>query len=206
MRMRVEQNYPGLVEELGLSGEEAERLFNVLAEARLNLESVGAVGANGQPDAQESSRRLQALQRQQEESLAALLGTARYSRWQNYQKTGLARMEAVDMGTQLARLGQPLSSTQQKSLVTAVIAEQERTREDRERMAEGMARSFNSGNPQAVALLQQEAASLQEQSNRRILEAMGSSLDARQLDLLRRQFEVKDGLDRAAVGIPGGRP
>ena len=202
-RMRAQRTLPGLVEELGLSDEEAERFFDLLAESRLTRESASQVtiGPDGQPDREGSLRRQQELQRQQEESIAALLGTSKYPQWKQYQQTLRVRMDAQTMGTQLAQVGQPLSSAQQKSLTTALIAEDERTRDERERLA----LSINPADPQAMAQLQEEAAQLQEESNRRILEAVGSSLDARQLETLRKQFEVKTALGRANLGRQRGR-
>jgi hypothetical protein len=198
-RMSIQRTLPGLVEELGLSEEDAGRLFDLLAESRVNRESAASlsIGADGQPNRQESLRRQQELRRQEQESIAALLGTTRYAQWQQYQQTLLARMDANTKGAQLAQMGQPLSSAQQKSLTTALIAEQERTREDRERLA----RRDNPADPQAMAQLQEEAMKLQEESNRRILEAVGSSLDARQLETLREQFEVRAAMQRAASGL-----
>lgn len=204
MRMRVERTLPGLVEELGLSADDADRLFNVMAESSLDAEAASSlsIDANGRMDPQESMRRQQAARRQQEESLAALLGTARYAQWQQYQKTLIERMEASTLGTQLAQMGQPLSSAQQKSLANALIAERERTRADRERFA----RSASSATgPQAMAQLEEEAANLQQESDQRLLAAVASSLDARQIDILRRQFAMKLTLDRATSGLQQGR-
>jgi len=198
-RMRVQRSLPGLVDELGLSEEEAERFFDLLAENQLNRESASRVsrGADGLPDREGNLRRQQELQRQQDESIAALLGTARYPQWKQYQQTLRARMEAMNMGTQLTQMGQPLNSAQQKSLAAVLIAEDERTRDNRERLA----RSINPADAQAMAQLEEEAARINEESNRRILEAVGSSLDARQIEMLRKQFEMKAAMDRATSNL-----
>lgn len=202
-RLRVQRTLPGLVEELGISEEEAERLFDLLARNQLNRESASrvTVGADGQLDRDASLLRQQELQRQQEESLADLLGPTRYTLWQQYQQTLRPRMDAMTMGTQLAQMGQPLNTAQQKSLTTALIAEDVRTRDERERLA----RSINPGDLQAMALLQEEAAQLQEESNRRILETVGSSLDARQVETLRKDFEMKIAMGRANSNLQRGR-
>jgi hypothetical protein len=196
-RLSLMRTLPGLVEELGLSEAEAQRFFDMLAESRVNRESA----SYGQPaDPQEQILRQQELRVQEDQSIAALLGT-KYAQWQQYQKTLPARMEANAMGTQLAQAGQPLSSAQQKSLATALIAEQERTRGERE----SLARSVNPADPRGMAQLQEQAMHLQEDSNRRILDAVGTSLDASQVETLRRQFEARLAMRRATSNLPRGR-
>ncbi|MEO6080620.1 MAG: hypothetical protein ABIQ86_12680 [Steroidobacteraceae bacterium] len=205
-RINMARNYPGLVEELGLSEKDADRLFDLLAENQLvmNSEASFSIGANGQPDQaafQERMRKQQELQRQQEESVAALLGPGKYAQWQDYQQTRMPRMQATSLGAQLAQVGQPLSEAQHKALTTTLIAEQKRQRED----SQSMARNINRADPQAVAQLQEEAMKRQEQSNRRILEAAASSLNPRQLDALREQYEMQAAMNRASSRLQRAR-
>jgi hypothetical protein len=78
-RMNIARNYPGLAEALGLSERDIGRLFDMLAENQVtqSQESV-AFSGNSTPDPaaiEEMRRRQQQLQREQEESLRAMLGS-----------------------------------------------------------------------------------------------------------------------------------
>jgi hypothetical protein len=199
-RTRTSQDFPGLAEVLTLSEEDTEQLVDLLTESRMNLEgalrpSAGAVSGPDRGAAiQEDLRRLRELRREQEESIAALLGTTKYAQWQQYQQTLGARLEALSLGEQLAQLGQSLSSAQLKSLTTAVITEQMRASEYRETLA----RSARPMDARALGrLLQEEETKLHEERVRRILEAVESSLDAKQRETLRKQLEVQAAMNPA---------
>lgn len=187
LRSTMRQNYPGLVEELGLNSEEADRLFNLLAENQMAMTSRMPDLANpGQdPAAMDAFRRSQqALQRQQADSLTALLGNAKYAQWQEYQQTRPARLQANNYATTLAQAGSPLDSAQLKSVVSAVVAEQKSARQD----FQAVARQID----------QEAMQNRQAESNRRVLEAVTPYLTAQQLNALRTQFEQQDAINRAA--------
>jgi hypothetical protein len=197
-RMNTERNYPGLAEELGLSQAEADRLFDMLTENQMNMsnELTALRSANAQPDQAanaELQRRMQEMQRQQEEQVAALLGPGRYTQWQAYRETQGGRQQAIQYSTQLAQAGQPLNDVQQRGLTTLLVAEQKRLQQ----MVEPMARNLSQADPQTRQQMQEQAMKLQEESNRRILDGAAAHLTARQIATLKLQFETQAAMSSA---------
>lgn len=200
LRSTIAQSYPGLVEELRLTDYEADRLFSLLTETRLAL-MAEAAPVEGQPQdpavAAEIARNRRALQRQQGESLRTLLGNARYSQWQEYQQTQSARVQASTYATALAQAGAPLDSSQTRTIAMAMIAEQERLRQD----IVALARNVNLASPQTQVQAQAELTRRQAESSQRVLDAVLPYLSAQQLRVLRRQIELKDASDSAAASL-----
>jgi hypothetical protein len=170
LRSMVPQQFPGLVEELGLTQEEADQLFNLLAEGGLSMTAATLSAGGGQADAaamQEAARARQESERTQEVSIAALLGASRYGLWREYQQTRTIRILSVQTSRTMEALGQPLSAAQSRHLTQAFIAENKRQREE----TQGQ-------NPVS-------AVGDQAEKNRRIIEAAASQLTAQQLEALR---------------------
>jgi hypothetical protein len=197
-RMNIERNFPGLVEELGLSQKEADRVFDILAESQMNMNYEMNALRNGaaQPDQAtraEMQRRQQEMQRQQEAEVAALLGPARYAQWQGYEETRGGRQQAVQFGMQLAQVGLPLSDVQQRGLTTVLVAEQKRLMQT----LEPMARNMNQADAQMRQQIEEQAMKLQEESNRRIVDGAAAHLSARQVASLKQQFETQAAMTAA---------
>lgn len=198
-RMNTERNYPGLAEELGLSQPESDRLFDMLTESQMKMsEELTALFSGGQPDAAaraEITRKQQAFQREQEEQVAALLGAGRYQQWQDYKETQGGRVQALQMGTQLAQVGQPLSDVQQRGLTAVLVAEQKRMQQQ----MEPLMRSLDRSDPQAVMQLQTDLRKREDESNRRILEAAAAHLTARQIASLKQYYETQSAMSSAQI-------
>lgn len=194
-RMTLPQNYPGLVEELGLSREEADQLFDLLAENQVSTANQLPIGTNGQIDQaamQEFTRARQEQQAKLNESVAALLGS-RYGQWQEYEQTRPARMQVTQVGRTLESVGMPITDAQRRPLTAVYIAEQKRQTQERQSMIREVTRD-----PQSQARLQEESIKLQAESNRRILEAAASHLSSEQVDALRQSFEQQQAMSRAS--------
>jgi hypothetical protein len=187
LRATLPQTYPGLVEELGLGKEEAERLFGLLAENQMAMTSQLPTSSTFSDPAtmEEFRRKQQALQKEQADALTAMLGGARYAQWQEYQQTRSSRMQANNYATVLAQAGAPLDSAQLKSVVTAMVAEQKS-------MIQDMQTPGRMVNQEAITNRQAEG-------NRRILEAAAPYLTPQQLSALRTQFEQQDAINRASA-------
>lgn len=202
-RMNIERNYPGLVEELGLTEKEADRLFDLLTENQLNRTSQGTsiltVDTRDAAAMNEMMQKQQALQRQEQEAVAALLGPGKFSQWQEYQQTRTPRMQATSFGTQLAQAGQPLNATQQKALTSALIAQQKREQQD---MTSQAARFAASADPDARREL---SLKMSEERNQRILEAATPHLSAQQVATLRQQFDSQAAMSRASMRLQRAR-
>jgi hypothetical protein len=198
-RLDMQRSNPGVAEALGLSQTDADKFLDLLAEYQLRSNELPAANAVNASDARaasaEMTRNRQALQRQQDEALVALLGTSGYTQWQEYQTTRGARTQAVSMGSQLLQMGLPLTSAQLKPLTTALIAEQQRQR------LESPPAVVNAGqmDPQARAAAQEQTRLRAEESNRRVLAAVTTSLTPQQLAVFREQFETQAAASSAAA-------
>jgi hypothetical protein len=199
-RMSLPQNFPGLIEELGLGPEDADRLFDLLAESQLEMSDVSMLAAtiNGVPPdpvvMEDANRRRQEMQRKQEESLMAMLGANRYSQWQDYQQTRGPRQQVVQLGRTLEGVGVPLTAEQSRSLTAAYIAEQKRQRDDTQRM-------FNSARqsgPVDQERMMEERFKVQAESNRRIVDAAKPHLNAQQLDALQASLDQQLVMSRSS--------
>lgn len=196
------EGYPGLVEELGLSGSEADQLFDLLAELQLstNMETnaLAASRADEQTTQQETARIQQEARRKRQEALGALLGTAKFAQWQQYQQTLPARAQATAQLTSvLAAAGQPVSSTQLQPVAAAMALEQRRQSEE----LQSMFRDAGTMDAQGRAKLQAEVLSRQEQSNRRVLDAASAHLSSGQLAALRSSLEQQVAQARESIRL-----
>ncbi len=198
-RLSLPQRYPGLAEELGLTKEEADRLFDLLAENQLEQTGVMMalpVGANGAPDIaamEDLNRSRQELLRQHEQELQTELGSSRYAQWQEYQQTLGPRQQVVQLGRTLDGAGVPLSSEQSRPLIAAYAAEQKRQAEDLRRL-------LGSGpiSPADQQRFQEERLQVQAESNRRLVEAARSHLNARQVEALQASLDQQLAMNRAS--------
>jgi len=169
LRTNIEGFYPGLAQEVGLSKQEADRLFDLLAESQLARMASGSS--------------LAASDRMLEDSIQALLG-GRYTQWQVYQQTLSVRPQVAAMVTQLAQAEKSLSALQIKALTTALIAERQR------QLQEGMS------NQPAPSQMMEESLKRKEENNRRMLEVAANYLNATQLEMLREQMERQISVSR----------
>jgi hypothetical protein len=197
MRSTIRQNYPGLAEELGLNANETDQLFELLAQNQMEQSATLTMVLNGgQPDQAamaEANRNRQALQRQLTDSLQNMLGDARYSQWQNYQRTQGQRVQASSYATQLAQAGVPMSTSQNKALVDVLIAEQRSMQADTVQLG----RMVDPSNPATRADAQKALADRRAQSNQRILDAAAGTLTPQQINVLREQFAQQEAITRA---------
>lgn len=201
-RMNMSRNYPGLAEELGLTEKEAEKLFDLLAEnqvsqsAETQLFSIN--GTQDQAAMQEMSRRLQAMQREQEDAVRNLLGPGKYTQWQDYQQTRPARSRVTSLAQQLAQAGAPLNDAQTRSLTAVMIAEQQRQRQDMQTQALNRSQ-LNPADPEYRTRMLEDSFKRTEENNRRMLEAAAPHLSAKQLAAAREQMEQQAAMSRISL-------
>jgi hypothetical protein len=198
-RMQLPQNYPGLIDALGLSPEEAGKLFDLLAEQQLEMSDVSMFAAtvNGvAPDPavmQDSARRRMEMQGRHDEALSNMLG-GRYTQWQDYQQTRGARQQVVQLGRALEGAGLALTSDQSRSLTDAYVAEQRRMRDERQQLIS----SLTQGGTMDQNRMREEQLKLQAESNRRTLEAARPHLSAQQYSALQASLEQQMVMSRAS--------
>jgi hypothetical protein len=199
-RANMARNYPGLVEELGLSEKEADKLFDLLAESQTAMSAETTLltinGTQDQAAMEEASRRRQVMQREQDEALRAMLG-GKYTQWQDYQQTRPARSRVTSLGTQLAQAGVPLTDAQTRSLTTAMIAEQQRQTQEARLMPRTA--PVNPADPDARAKMLEENLKRTEDNNRRLVEAAAPHISAKQLAAYRDQMEQQTATSRIVM-------
>jgi hypothetical protein len=199
-RANIERNYAGLVEELGLTDREADGLFDLLAKNQLAMsEESQLLSINGNPDQaaiEEMSRRQMAMQREQEESIRAMLG-GKYSQWQEYQQTRPARSRVTTLGSQLAQAGMPLTEAQTRSLTTAMIAEQQRQNQEMRTMARTV--PINPADPDARVKMMEENFKRTEENNRRMVEVAAAHMSSKQLATYKEQMDQQLAMNRISL-------
>jgi hypothetical protein len=207
LRQTVPQDYPGLVEEMGLTPEMASKLFDLLA--RVQLEKLNANGVNpidvqagmstdNVSAIQQVMRTRQDIERRRQESLAALLGNEGHERFKEYEAARPARSRVDALGKTLASMGHPLNAAQTRPLVAAYIAEGNRRRE----FSQQLVAPLQSGTqPLDQNRADQAYLEFQMQSNRLILEAVQPVMNAGQLEALRSVLDQPLAEGRAAQRV-----
>lgn len=199
-RMSLPQSYPGLAEELGLTPEEVNRLFDLIAENQLERSSAAIrFDGNTPPDPallEQMRQQQEESQRKLDESIASLLGEAKLAQYKEYVPTQSSRMRAAEMGRTMGALGRPLSDAQLRPLTAAFIAEQNRQRED----AQAMSREFmQQGGAPDRERLEEVNFRRQQESNRRLVDAVRPHLDTRQLETLQSSLDQQLAINRAST-------
>jgi hypothetical protein len=198
LRLTVRQNYPGLADALGLSSWEADQFFELMAQNQLNVVAQLTLALTGDEQADQATREeligsRQAMQRELNDSLSALLGDVRYKQWQYYQQTHSTRMQVHKYSNAMTAAGVSLDSNQSTVLVTAAINEERSLKMD----AVKLGSTVDPGNPETRIRAQQALKDRQAQRNQRILATAATSLSAQQLNVLREQFEQEAAVKQA---------
>jgi hypothetical protein len=189
-RFGLSARFAGLAEEIGLTDREMNALLDLLAENRVSLEAESAalMASGNLRDAAmmaDAERRVRELQQKQTDAQIALLGKARYDKFQDFDQTMPSRTRVNNLNNLLTQSGRPLTPEQSKSLTRVIIAEQRRVEKEAQAL-----RAAGQPVPSSQAT--------EPEINRRILEGSASFLDPQQLDRLRQRFEERNAMNRAA--------
>lgn len=127
-RSRMSRQYPGLAQELGLTAEQTEQFFNLLADQQIrSSERSEPWSIEGLDDAEVQQRQQKAqqqwaeTQRANEAELATHLGREKMQAWNDYQSTLGARHQAQQVRDSLATQGVPLSEDANRAVVKALV-------------------------------------------------------------------------------------
>jgi hypothetical protein len=204
LRLTLPQSYPGLAEFLGLSADEADKLFALLAENQLEQMSTSlVVGTDGKVDQAQLQERMRVAEQQRAKlngALASLLGSTRAAQYTQYEQTERSpRMQVANYNRTFESAGMPLSAAQTSAFVEAMKAEQNRQRDD----SQAMLREFGptpqfTTDPQLRARIQEESSKLQIESNRRLADAAAAFLNPRQVEAMRAQINQQAAITRAS--------
>jgi len=119
--VRLRRRYSGMPEELGLEAAQADKLFNLLADYQArsaNDDRAYQYDPFGRQALEDASRA------QRDADIEALLGPDKAAEFQDFEKSIPARMQVNRIGESMAAANVPLSDTQRKSLIAAMVAEQ----------------------------------------------------------------------------------
>jgi hypothetical protein len=192
---------PGLVEEMGLSSEESEAMFQLIASHQMELnEEISRIRSNGPMDAATRARMQSAQEEGQsrlQDSLAAQLGQDRFRQYTDYQETRMARNSVASIGNTLALAGQPLTTAQLRPFISAMAAAQRRQQAEQQ----ALPRSPVTANSAAAAQLREQQLKRAEESNRMLLEAAERHLTPSQLAIYRAQIEAQVAQSRASMRV-----
>jgi hypothetical protein len=200
LRLMLPARYPDIAQELNLSPDQVDKLFDLLAKQQVELsaDSIDLLGGgNADPAAvQQMQRKLQEKQQANEVEIQQLLGD-KYPQWQDYQGTLAARQQVSSLQSVLNAGGNGLSQAQSKSLTAALAAEQKRISEEQ-----------RSAPPPPQGSSRQDLLELQLQkateNNKRLVDVASAQLDPVQLDkyrqMLDRQTSMARNVLRALIG------
>lgn len=191
----------GLVEEMGLSSQEAEEMFQLIAAHQMELnEEVSRIRSSGPMDAV-TRERMQSMQQEGQarlnDSLAGMLGQDRFQQYKDYQDTRMARNSVAGIGNTLAMAGQPLTTAQLRPFISTMAAVQKRQQDE----LQALQRNPAPNNPATAAQTREMQLKRTEESNRMLLEAAERHLTPAQLAIYRAQLEVQVAQLRASMRV-----
>jgi hypothetical protein len=187
-RAEFKQRNPLLAGELGISEEQADAVIDIIAEGQLR-DSARQLDlmARGNPDAaamEEMKRQQEAQQKQDRDTLMAMLGPEKYGQLEEVRQTETAHVRMVNLKTLLAQSGQPLSTDQALSMTRVMASEQQREEKEMQQLR-------SSGQWNQVPEVDRAV-----EGDRRILDNAAGILTAQQLETVRAQFEKRQAMER----------
>lgn len=215
VRSLISQDYPGLIDELALTQEEADRLFDLLTGIQLQKRSASVpvvLGQSPEPAAvQVMISERQQIQHRRNEALIALLGQTGFERFVQYEEERPARNQVTALGRTLAAAGHPLDDAQLRPMIAAYAVLQKREREHAQQSAARIQQE--AGLDPARLLAAAQAAEQPDQAdmerraedNRWLLETVAPHLSAAQLATLQATLDQRLSRDRAALRIRNQR-
>jgi len=120
--VRLRRQYADMQTALGLDAEQANKLFDLLADSRVStFEDMRAY--EGDPAGRKAIEA--AARAQRDASIDALLGPDKAAEFQYYEKSIPARMQVNRIGESMAAANVPLTETQRTSMIAVVVSEQD---------------------------------------------------------------------------------
>lgn len=196
MRLQLRRNHPRLAEELGLSPEEADQMFEMLVRHQLQQREMPVPTLADPAAMEEFNRQSQQLIRRQEIEMTELLGP-RQAQWETYQARRNARSQLGMFRDVLASRGLPLDQAQSQALVTAMASEHQRMDARRRELQDEVVASGNT--PE----WRRKMIDMQAESNTRLLELMRPHLSQKQHDQVRASLESQVTMLRATERLQG---
>jgi hypothetical protein len=195
MRSMMAQMYPDIEQELGLTAQEKQKLFDLMADVDADSADL-ALNIPKDPAARrEVQRKMVESERKQEAKLSALLGS-KYPKWEEYQSTAQARQQVDQLRRTLSATGDSLSDAQSKQLVAAFAAEQKRTDKETREWSRSSA-AIDSPD------MMQETVRRAADAQNRLVDVASPILSVAQMERYRRQMEQQQAVLRATMSMMG---
>lgn len=215
-RSNMTRQYPGVAQELGLDPDQADRLFDLLAEqqmlnneqAEMLWDSEGLDPAELQQRQEKMQQRWTEIQQKNEAQLAAHLGPQKLQTWKEYQSTLGARHQAEHLRTTLASRGVPLDEDASRAAIKAYAEAQKVEMQEYTNMARAdVASSPKAGltgriyaTGSSVEMYQRQVEHTRKR-NQRVLEALSPFLTYEQREALRKEQEAELKMQEAQMRI-----
>jgi hypothetical protein len=194
---------PDVIEELGLTREQADQFFSLLAEQTLRAMDVSQATlydpAADPKTIEDQQRKMIAMQRANEAEIARVLGPQKLKAWQEYQSTAVVRYQANDIAQLLASNGVPLQPELAKPLRKILAQEQKRMEQETQKQIEVSARADLTQTNMFVLQNEYGAKHLErlEEQSRRTREALSSILTPQQLEIYAQEQDANIRVQRA---------
>ncbi len=119
--VRLRRTYADMPAALGLNANQADKLFNLLADSQVSMrdEMRAQEGGSDRRSIQDAARA------QRDAAIEDLLGPQKAAEFQSFEKSLPARMQVNRIGESMAAANVPLSEAQRNSLIAAVMTERE---------------------------------------------------------------------------------
>lgn len=221
-RSGMSRQYPGVAEDLDLTPEQTEQLFNLLADQQMRSneqiepmwDSENLDPAAMQQRAEKMRQQWAETQRKNEAELAAHLGQDKIQGWKEYQSTLGARHQAEQLRTSLASQGVPLSDDANRAVIKALADAQKAEQQEYANQARvagvsqvgtvGAVAMLGSGVPRAggpTAEVYERQLESAKKRNQRVLDALSPYLTYEQIEAVRKQHEAQIKMQEAHYRI-----
>jgi len=211
-KVGARQSNPNLARDLGLTADQADRLFSTLAEQQLrSMENTSGLIWDEQRDPakmQELQRKMMDQQRANEAELKRVLGETKFREYQEYQSLAGVRWEADRVRTALANAGVPLEDSLAKPLLKTLQAEQQKMMEQMASAVAPAAQNIvvaragfisDSGAPPNMIEMQEKSLEFMTQHQKRQREALARVLTPEQLRVLEDEHNNELQMQRAQL-------
>lgn len=217
-RSNMVRQYPGVAQELGLTTEQTDKLFDLLTDQQMRnneqsefLFDTEVDPATMQQRQEKMAQRWAEMQQKTEAELSAQLGPDKLQAWKEYQSTLGARHQAEHLKTTLAGRGVPLSEDASRAVVKAYAEAQKVEMQEYANMATAARANAASSGKTAMVGLQMRGvppAEMYERQientkkrNQRVLDVLSPYLTYEQREALQKEQEAELKMQEAQMRI-----
>lgn len=189
----MQLRYPDLAEQLGLTLEQTEALFDFLTRQQSERLTESELLSLGSEPEEQARLKREELARRQKGELANYLGPARQQKWEQYERTLEARRSISELVNVMASSGDPITDAQKQRLINTVLAEQER------RAGEESLRAYPNMDRRAQLDMELQNLNGREESFRRIQESASTYLTPAQFAAMKASQDQQIESSRRAL-------